>query len=63
MSYKFFYLYFIGATVALLLLIYQCAAYYPKLNIAGIVVNAIPVVLLYYLALKVWLEKKDKDLM
>jgi membrane protein implicated in regulation of membrane protease activity len=63
MSYKFFYLYFIGGAVALLLLIYQCVAYYPNLSTAGVIFNIIPVLLLFYLAYKVKREKQDQDLM
>jgi len=63
MSYKFFYLYLAGGTIALLLLIYQLVAYYPLLNNFGVLLNLIPVLLLYYLAYKVRREKEDKDLM
>ena len=63
MSYKFFYLYLIGGTVALLLLVYQIIAYYPEIRFVGVFFNVIPVLLLYYLAYKVRREKEDKDLM
>jgi hypothetical protein len=63
MSYKFFYLYLAGGTIALILLIYQLIAYYPALNKLDITLNAIPVLLLYYMAYKVRREKEDKDLM
>jgi hypothetical protein len=63
MSYKFFYLYLAGGTIALLLLIYQIFTYYPDLSDAGIFLNLIPVLLLYYMAFKVRREKEDKDLM
>ena len=63
MGSKFFYLYFVGGTIALLLLIYQVVTYYPALNDIALVLNAIPVVLLYYMAYKVRREKDDKDLM
>jgi hypothetical protein len=63
MSYKFFYLYLACGSIALLLLVYQLAAYYPALNTPGLALNAIPVVLLYYLAYKVRREKEDKDMM
>ncbi len=63
MSYKFFYLYFAGGCVALLLLIYQVVAYYPALSIVGVLFNVIPIVLLYYMAYKVRREKEDKDMM
>jgi hypothetical protein len=63
MSYKFFYLYLAGGTIALLLLIYQLVVYYPSLNTFDVVLNLIPILLLYYLAYKVRREKEDKDLM
>lgn len=63
MSYKFFYLYLVGGTVALMLLIYQLVTNYPALNAAGVGINIIPVLLLFYLAYKVKREKQDKDLM
>lgn len=63
MSYQFFYLYLIGGTIALLLLVYQVMSYYPGLNMAGIILNIIPVILLYYMAYKVRREKQDRDMM
>jgi len=63
MSYKFFYLYLAGATVALLLLIYQLMTYYPDLNGIGLFINVFPVILLYYMAYKVRREKQDRDMM
>ena len=63
MSYKFFYLYLAGGTIFLLALIYQVIDYYPALNTTAVIVNAIPIVLFYYLAYKVRREKEDKDLM
>jgi len=63
MSYKFFYLYLAGATVTLLLLIYQVMTYYPDLNGIGLFINIFPVILLYYMAYKVRREKQDRDMM
>jgi hypothetical protein len=63
MSKKFFYLYIAGGTIALLWLIYRVIAYYPALNTLDLAINAIPAVLLYYLAYKVKREKEDKDMM
>lgn len=63
MSYKFFYLYIAGGTIALLLLIYQVITYYPALNTFGLFFNSVPIVIFYYLAYKVRREKEDKDLM
>ncbi|HTD39614.1 MAG TPA: hypothetical protein VK671_03270 [Mucilaginibacter sp.] len=62
MSYKFFYLYLAGGTIFLLALVYQVIDH-PALNKAAIILNAIPIVLFYYLAYKVRREKEDKDLM
>ena len=63
MGYKFFYLYLAGCTVALLWLIYRLIAYYPALNTLDLAINAVPAVLLYYLAYKVRREKENKDMM
>jgi hypothetical protein len=63
MSYKFFYLYLAGGTVALLLLIYKVIANYPAVSFKGVFLYTIPVILLYYMAYKVRREKEDKDLM
>jgi hypothetical protein len=63
MSYRFFYLYLAGGTIALILLIWQIIAYYPDLNDFDVFLNLIPVFLLYYMAYKVRREKEDKDLM
>ena len=63
MSTKFFYLYIAAGTVALIWLIYRLIAYYPGLNTLDLAINAVPVVLLYYLAYKVRREKEDKDMM
>ena len=60
---KFFYLYIVGGTVALILLIYQVAVTYPDVSTAGILFNILPILVLYYLAFKVYHEKKDSDLM
>ncbi len=63
MSFKFFYLYLIGGTVVLALLIYQVIVNRDNLSISGVLFNVIPIILLYYLAFKVYQEKKHKDLM
>ena len=63
MSTKFFYLYIAVGTAALIWFIYRLIAYYPALNTLDLAINAVPVVLLYYLAYKVRREKEDKDLM
>ncbi|HEY4197204.1 MAG TPA: hypothetical protein VGM63_16795 [Mucilaginibacter sp.] len=63
MSGKFFYLYIAAGTIALIWLIYRLIAYYPGLNTLDLAINAVPVVLFYYLAYKVRREKEDKDMM
>lgn len=63
MSYRFFYLYLAGGSVALLLLIWQILIYYPDLSGITLLLNLIPVILLYYMAYKVLREKQDKDMM
>ena len=63
MSTKFFYLYIIAGSAALIWLIYRLIAFYPGLNTLDLAINAVPVVLLYYLAYKVRREKEDKDMM
>jgi hypothetical protein len=63
MSGKFFYLYLIGGSVALLLLVYQIFATYPNVSGRGIFFNLIPILILYYLAYKVYHEKNDSELM
>jgi hypothetical protein len=63
MGYKFFYLYLVGGTIALLLFTYQLVAYYPSLNTSGVAINAVIIVLLFYMAYKVRREKEDKDMM
>ena len=63
MSYKFFYLYLIGGIVFLVMLIYQLIAYYPSLNIPGVILDVFIVLLLFYMAYKVRREKEDRDTM
>jgi hypothetical protein len=63
MSNKFFYLYLTGGTLALLMLIYRLVAGHSSWNDTWITINAVAVILLYYMAYKVRREKEDKDLM
>ncbi len=60
---KFFYLYLIGAIVALALLIYQLVDTYPNIKYSGALFYIIPTVLLFYMANKAYHVKKDKELM
>lgn len=63
MSPKFFYLYFVGGTLALILEVYQLVANYPNVNFATVLLYLIPALLLYYMAYKVYHTKKDSELM
>jgi len=63
MSTKFFYVYLIGGTVALILLIYRIITTYPNISGGGLLFDIIPAVLLYYLAYKTYHEKNDQELM
>ncbi|MFD1257859.1 hypothetical protein ACFQ3S_13710 [Mucilaginibacter terrae] len=63
MSPEFFYLYFIAGTIALVLTIYQIVATYQAINSGNIILYFIPVILLYYMAYKVYHVKNDNELM
>ncbi|MBK0381033.1 hypothetical protein [Mucilaginibacter segetis] len=63
MSGKFFYLYLVGGTVALGLLLYTLANNYPKVNTGGALFYIIPTLALYYMAYKTWHVKNDGELM
>ncbi|WP_295714026.1 hypothetical protein [Mucilaginibacter sp.] len=63
MNPKFRNLFLIGGTIALLILIIQVIMTYPYMSAEGILLNAIPALLLYYLAYKTYHEHKDGELM
>jgi hypothetical protein len=63
MSGKFFYLYLVGGTVALALLVYSIIAAYPEVNGSGAFFYVIPTLALYYMAYKTWHVKNDSELM
>jgi hypothetical protein len=63
MNPKYLVLYFIAATVALIMVIYQAITTYPALNYPRLVLNTIIALFFYYLAYKTYHEKKDKELM
>jgi len=63
MNPKFFYLYIIAGTLALLLLLWQLFTYWNSLSPTGVILNAIPMIIFYYLAYKTYHEKKDSELM
>ena len=60
MNNRFFYLYLVGGTIMLLFLIYQVVNHRGPVRI---VLDVIVMVAFYYLAFKVYREKKDHDLM
>jgi hypothetical protein len=53
MSHRFFFLYVFAGTIAFAVLAYQLSAHYSNLNIIALLINAIPGIVLYYLAYKV----------
>jgi hypothetical protein len=63
MSAKYFVLYLIAATLALVWVVYQVCVTYPHLNIGKLILYSIIAVFFYYLAFKTYHEKKDKELM
>jgi len=63
MAGKFFYLYLVGGTVALLLLVYALITAYPDFNGHGALFYIIPTLALYYMAYKTYHVKKDGELM
>jgi len=63
MSPKFFYLYLIAGIVALILVIIQIATEYPAVNYRNAIIYFIPVLLLFYMANKVYQVKNDSELM
>lgn len=63
MAGKFFYLYLIGGTVALALLVYSIIAAYPDFKGSGALFYVLPTLLLYYMAYKTWHVKNDGELM
>lgn len=64
MSSKFFYLYLAGGLLAIGLLVYDIIHTYPKvIATSDIFFDAVPAILLFYLAYKTRREKVDKDLM
>jgi hypothetical protein len=63
MNPKFRNLFIIGGSVALVLLIIQVFMTYPYINAVNILLNALPALVLYYLAYKTYHEHKDGELM
>lgn len=63
MAFKFFYLYLLAGTVALLLAAYHAFFQYPAPVHNTAYVYFIPAILFYYLAYKTFHEKKDEEMM
>jgi len=63
MGSRFFYLYVCAGTLALAMLAYQIFAHFHNLNAVAVIINSVPVVVLYYLAYKVYREKNNKEMM
>ncbi len=63
MNPKYLVLYFIAATLALILAVYTAFITYPAPNYPRIGLNVIISVFFYYLAYKTYHEKKDNELM
>lgn len=63
MTPKFFYLYLLGGTVALILVIYQLVTAQQPVSAVTVLLYLIPALLLYYMSYKVYHVKKDNELM
>jgi hypothetical protein len=63
MSKKFLYLYLVGGAIALGLLIYDVASTWPTPGFSSLALDILPAILFFYLAYKVYHEKKDQELM
>jgi hypothetical protein len=63
MRFKSFHLYVAGAVVALGFFAYEIVAYHSSLSATDILLSVSPVVILSYLAFKVYHEDADDELM
>jgi hypothetical protein len=63
MTYKYFYLFIAGGVLSLLLLGYDLFTAGGNVGVLTVLRGAIPAVLFFYLAYKVWHEKNDDELM
>jgi hypothetical protein len=61
--FKSFHLYLTGAIIGLVLFVFEMVFYYSKLSASDIALSAVPVVLLLYVAFKVYHENADDELM
>lgn len=60
---KFFYVYLIGGSVAVGLLIYDIISTFPNVKTGDLLFDILPAILLFYLAYKTYHEKKDGEMM
>jgi len=64
MSNRFYYLYLIAGTIALIILLYQLfSPHATTISIWNLSGDIFLIVVLYYLAFKTYHEKKDKEMM
>lgn len=64
MNNRFYYVYLIAGTIALILLVYQLVTQHNAgINLYNLAGYVFAVVILYYLAFKTYHEKKDKEMM
>ena len=63
MRFKSFYLYLIGAVIAVVFFVYELFAFHSSLSTTDIILSASPAVVLSYLAFKVYHEDADDELM
>lgn len=60
---RIFYAYIAGGTLAFLLLLYQTIGKYPNISVSSVFGDILLTVVLFYLAYKVYHEKKDREMM
>ncbi|QJD97528.1 hypothetical protein HH214_17445 [Mucilaginibacter robiniae] len=63
MSAKFFYLFMVGGTIAFGLLVYKLFTAHTATKFGTLLDDLIAMLILYYLAYKVYHEKKDNEMM
>ncbi|MDN3549341.1 hypothetical protein [Mucilaginibacter aquaedulcis] len=63
MNPKFRNLYIIIGCLLLISLIVEVIRTYPEVSAKGVLLNALPAILFFYLAYKTYHEKKDSELM
>ncbi|MEN0055333.1 MAG: hypothetical protein AAGC65_16780 [Mucilaginibacter sp.] len=63
MNPKFRLLYIIIGTLLLISLLVEVFITYPEVSPKGVLLNALPALLFFYLAYKTYHEKKDNELM